>query len=1561
MNLIDRIQRYKTAVIKKCRNSRSDPFIFILILMIAFFAGPHLSVAAEDMNNYCVIPHGTSTNIMPNVFIVLDNSESLNQNAYPGWTYHYCATERDYYGLFESGIFYKYCVQNSKTLFCAANNKDKKPTWMPLTAAQLLVEKLVATQAEPVIKGNLLNWWAMRRIDVAKKVLIGGRVEPDSAGKYYRTWDGAKHVKIAMNTYSSGYYFCRTLVRGGVPGDLQYINGAYGKGNCKEAVYYPDIKNSVNPEDVDLMARLNNGWVFSSCVVNTGSISTYSRKDIWPYAVDVWPDKLDNLGTGVLVKNGWERTSPNATAAVNEDIIKTVRGSAPFGNTDESFITLKDGTKDAASSIITRFRRPADSEYASLEIASAGLCPLVKKAGPKASDPKIIRRTRVVYRIKTNKLDGTCCEEKDYTTGCTNVPPESYLSACQSWAKNPVTKAAWDPKDFTHPEDDVAGRVVGAGMQVCDAPDADNYYQVARLNMYTISATKTSYGHLGRVDLGEGNSAEGLLQQFGSNDVRFGLGNYAVTTDGQSEGGQVAADMDFGASEKAVTAINNMKGSIQTPLAETLYEIGRYFKGDDPYYTTNKAAPDYLTGKDHDPFWYKYNDIGAGDNQYVPCAKSFVMMLTDGESTYDENIPGGGGGSCSVTNIKGCYAGTRFAGTPKGKKYPESGTDYLIDVAHWLRANDLRSDVDGTQNVTFYPVYMFGKGSTLLKDAAIVGGFDYASKDELPDCNVNPGRCYKSSTKEPLTYFEAEDGNELKAKITGAILDILRRISSGTAVSLLSSSEGSGSSLLQAIFYPRRNLGSGTIKDEITWTGLLSSLWYYIDPLMRNSSIREDTVQDKKLNLKDDYIAEFGVGGVTLYEDKYGDGIKGTTIKSVGFDELSNIWEAGLGLWKKSADSRTIKTHIGSGLIDFSTTKKSDLKDYLQAADDAESEKIIKYIRGTDQDGYRSRTIPIDLNKDNDTADADEGAKVWKLGDIITSTPKVSSWVPLNSRYSALYGDKTYDTFVKSSVYKDRGMVFVGANDGMLHAFKSGKLELPNDSHADDTCIFGKNDKACLSGSGLGNEEWAFIPKNVLPYLKYMADPSYCHIYSVDLAPFVFDASIGVPAGCIETDDYWKCAKTDKSWRTILIGGMRTGGACRKDAGGEGVKAPAKDKGYSSYFALDVTDQNSPALLWEFSDPDLGFATTGPAVVRIKDGADITNEKNGKWFVVFGSGPTGPIKGNKFLWHSDQNLKFFVLDLKTGALATDVPIDTGISNAFAGSMFNSVNDTDSDTLTGKYQDDVVYVPYVKKCSETNEICTKGKWNNGGVGRLFTKQNPDPNNWKWNIVIDDVGPVTAGTDRLEKKSAGRIMLYFGTGRYGGEFTDDADKQRALFGVKDPCPLSENGTFDTSCTATVSFSDLTDVTDINKVPTVKDDIDAMKGWYIKLAKIGESGVPNTFAERVITTPMASTQGVVFFQTFLPSSDVCDSRGYNSLWAVQYLTGGAPSGEKKGEVIMQVSTGRIAKFTLGAAGDFSKSGGRQSIFSTGAPSPGAESGATLSEPPPPVKRVLHIMERR
>lgn len=905
----------------------------------------------------------------------------------------------------------------------------------------------------------------------------------------------------------------------------------------------------------------------------------------------------------------------------------------------------------------------------------------------------------------------------------------------------------------------------------------------------------------------------------------------------------------------------------------------------------------------------------------VPCRKSFILMVTSGTDVGGTPYPSG----TSCTNPDGtCLKGN----------------------AAYAYNNDLRTaaDMPGTQNLSTYVVHTFGSttNQAILQNTAAQGGGNYysAGTDDLADV------------------------------LRQALQDIIKRAAAGTAASVLASGEGQGANLIQAVFYPRKkfyNSGTG-VYDEIAWIGRLTNFWYYVDPFFVCSNIREDTVKESpysKLNLIDDYITQlyFDTSTETTKARRWQSDSKGCISGSklepdIELERLGNLWEAGVELWKRTS-ARSIKTTIGGSLIDFSTTNASTLRPYLDPGDingdavvnDADATRLIEYIHGQDFSNLRSRTVAVDLNGDGDTLDAGEGAKVWKLGDVLNSTPKISSWIPLNT-YHKVYSDTTYgnDTtsppsgFINTSTYMDRGMVFAGANDGMLHAFKLGSLNLPDHNKASPTCTFGSKDMACLSGTELGKEVWAFIPKNALPYLKYLTDPGYCHVYTVDLTPYIFDASIN---GNPDVD------RTVNSWRTILIGGMRLGGACKDsidsctvDLNGDGVidnkdcvKTPVSGNGFSSYFALDVTNQNNPILLWEFSDPELGFTTTGPAVVRIGD-----KTKNGNWFVVFGSGPTGPTTGSgstdyQFLGRSDQELKLFVIGplSATPGLPTVTPISTGIPNAFAGSMLNSTHDVDLD-----YQDDAIYIPYVKKDTAA------GTWTQGGVGRLLTKEDISPSNWAWSKVIDDIGPVTSSVVKLQNNKTHTLWLFFGTGRYYFEqaaTVDDQDGQRRLFGITEPC--FQNGAFSTGCTSSRTIGQLTQV-DLTSASGVSDP----EGWYINL----DTSSGSYRAERVITDPMATSSGLVFFTTYKPYIDVCSFGGKSFIWALRYNTGGCASASLKGVALLQVSTGSIEQVNLSTA--FTEKGGRRTSAMEGVP-PTAQ-GLSLLSQPPPVKRTIHMRER-
>lgn len=937
-----------------------------------------------------------------------------------------------------------------------------------------------------------------------------------------------------------------------------------------------------------------------------------------------------------------------------------------------------------------------------------------------------------------------------------------------------------------------------------------------------------------------------------------------------------------------------------------------------------------------------------------------------------------------------------------------------------------------------------GGSSGTLKDplwyAAKWGGFQDKNGNDRPDLKEEWAKnCTESDVSKcsPDNYYLVTNPLKLEIQLEKAFTDILSRVSSGTAASILNNSEGSGANLIQAVFYPLKPFDQQT---EARWIGEIQNLWYYLDPALQKTSIREDTNQNNILNLKSDLVAQFYFDNsqnktlVKRFSDGNGDGAAdtpGTPLDTVSPDEVNSLWKAGRLLWNRNltTDPRTIYTGFGSTA--GSPPQKFSVLDvdgYLPtwpnfqaitqtgdgvastAAFEAKASKLINYIHGfsqtTDADGtaYRDRKVTI---LGCGLTDAQACSREWKLGDIVSSTPKLVSNVKLNG-YSLQppngYNDTSYNSFVNTPTYRNRGMVFVGANDGMLHAFKLGVLKE----------LTGRFDKAQINdGAGnlanaadqLGREEWAYIPKQVLPYLKYLADPAYNHIYFVDRTSTVVDASIGVPTGC--STDYSACTKQCDAadpnrpctWRTILIGGMGIGGAAKPtsdacSAPANCVKTPVAGNGFSTYFALDVTDPAAPKYLWEFygnpnSPGSLGYSTTGPAIVRIakRDAAGRPDHgKNGKWFAVFGSGPTGPIDTtlHEFKGQSDQTLKIFIVDLATGALVKT--IDTGIANAFASSLATSWIDTDraNATSAGYYSDDAVYVGYVQKDTSV----TPNTWTKGGVIRILTRESDEPGSatpakqWTWSTVINGIGPVTSSVTKLQDRSNHTLWLYFGSGRFFFKGDDPlGTSQQRLYGIKEPCystsdrkmqaPLAggslndmdqdctdaATSTITTICSGlTGSLCDQSGDASTAPAATLPD---GMGGWVINLDRSDS----NSLSERVITDPVASPSGAVFFTTFKPSADICKFGGDSLIWAVDYKTGGLPpSRSMQGKALMQVSTGAFAEISLKDAfrnqGNLRLDGRRLESPISGVP-PTAQ-GLSLITNPPPVKKVLHVREK-
>ena len=94
------------------------------------------------------------------------------------------------------------------------------------------------------------------------------------------------------------------------------------------------------------------------------------------------------------------------------------------------------------------------------------------------------------------------------------------------------------------------------------------------------------------------------------------------------------------------------------------------------------------------------------------------------------------------------------------------------------------------------------------------------------------------------------------------------------------------------------------------------------------------------------------------------------------------------------------------------------------------------------------------------------------------------------------------------------------------------------------------------------------------------------------------------------------------------------------------------------------------------------------------------------------------------------------------------------------------------------------------------------------------------------------------------------------------------------------------------------------------------EASNGWFIDLDSAGTfsyDGVARIYdAERVITNPLSTTTGNIFFTTFKPYSDTCSIGGKSFIWAVRYDSG-CTATDLQGTALIQVSTGSIEQKNL------------------------------------------------
>ncbi|MGE0484819.1 MAG: pilus assembly protein [Gammaproteobacteria bacterium] len=858
----------------------------------------------------------------------------------------------------------------------------------------------------------------------------------------------------------------------------------------------------------------------------------------------------------------------------------------------------------------------------------------------------------------------------------------------------------------------------------------------------------------------------------------------------------------------------------------------------------------------------------------------------------------GGGGSNSVNNGAG---GVRFVAFYNDQDVTLSDCDNdpfennSIPGTTQKTAKNRCESTDPPRSFTF-TIDGAGASAGLLPDplllAAKYGGFIDSNGNDLPDLPEEYDIRDTSGTKVPGgdgipdTYFFVTNPSALEDALRAVFDQVIERVASGTAAAVVANSQEGTGAVFQALYDPVK---SDNLGNEATWMGTLHSL--FVDPA---GFLREDSNGNDKLdNYNTDKVIE-----IFFDEDlrrsrvkRFGSESDDEFIQnSESEDELNTlkpIWNAREQLsllsdvttqrsYSDTADNgRFIFTWLdtdrdgivavdGSETFPFTaSTFNNSTFGWVDAWDgflknDSEADKLVNYIRGQEQAGYRNRTVDYD---------ADGTAEVIRLGDIVHSTPTVEG-TPRGA-FDLLALDDSYTAF-RAKYLNRRNVVYVGANDGMLHAFNAGFFDVTDSAF--------KTKLTTEIEHPLGSELWAYIPKNLLGHLQWLADEDYTHVFYVDQKPLTLDVKIF-------DDD----TTHPGGWGTILVVGMRLGGGHDNNgivldttADGVGGANAADDVlTKSAYAILDVTDpEQPPTVIAEISPPGQFFTTSAPVVVNMGEALPSANANPpNKWYLVFGSGPT-----NLGTASSSQTAKIFAYDLRelyigNGGVIEDGPfndegtpgngigyIDTGEANTFAGDFTAADQDLDMKV-------EAIYFGTVGNESGTG----------GSFYRMSVKEDPDTADWNEPFKLLNVNQPFSTRASITIDNAFRTWLFAGTGRHYTNNDKNSAAQQTLYGFIDPyassnppnteAPVDHTQFEPVAQARTFTNGDVSldgDVSAETTFDAFAGDVEAAGGWYFDFDVDGTEP-----SERIVSNPTL-IGGILLATPFTPATDQCGAEG-------------------------------------------------------------------------------------
>lgn len=518
-----------------------------------------------------------------------------------------------------------------------------------------------------------------------------------------------------------------------------------------------------------------------------------------------------------------------------------------------------------------------------------------------------------------------------------------------------------------------------------------------------------------------------------------------------------------------------VKSDGRTPLPRGLRAAGNYFHSDDP------NGP-----------WSTTPGVDKGE--VLSCRKAFTILMTDGywndnDGLFSDNNDGTNGPD-TITGPGG-KSYTYSAASP----FSDSYTKTLADVAMYYWKTDLNSAENRVPTTVLNPAFWqhmvtYGVGLGVAPESvnpddafnAIINGTPTITWPEANSGKNQINDLLHASVNGRGGFYSAANPQEFATVLQSALAKILDETSTASAPAASSTSITEGTLIYQAKF------------DTSNWSGQL--LARELCPLPE------------------------ALGGPAT--------VTGCENREEGEPKEPPVWDAATQI--PSHSSRKIYTWkpvAGSPTgVEFAW---ANLTTGQQAYLDNQS-AMVNFLRG-DTSG----------EKQNGGNYRNRAGK--KLGDIINSDPFFVGTGDFGYATAAALTDAERTSYRErklSDTYKDRTtMLYVGANDGMLHAFDAST----------------------------GGEKFAYIPNAVFPNLKKLADPAYTHSYYVDGSPKAGDALI------------------NGEWRTVLVGSTGAGG-----------------RAYFALDVEQPDSFAASRVLWEFTHDDLGTALGQASVVRTESG-----------------------------------------------------------------------------------------------------------------------------------------------------------------------------------------------------------------------------------------------------------------------------------------------------------------------------------------------------------------------